>query len=96
MDLLKAIHELHGNSLVDENGIYYANGNPLTDEQLEQANILGGQMHKEFVSMQYITLRKREYDKLNQFDLQFQDSLDNGTRWVDAVKAIKAKYPKPV
>lgn len=96
MDLLKAIHELHGNSLVDENGIYYANGNPLTDEQLEQAKVLGGQMHKEFVSMQYITLRKREYDKLNQFDLQFQDSLDNGTRWVDAVKAIKAKYPKPV
>lgn len=96
MDLLKAIHELHGNSLVDENGIYYANGNPLTDEQLEQAKVLGGQMHKEFVSMQYITLRKREYNKLNQFDLQFQDSLDNGTRWVDAVNAIKAKYPKPV
>lgn len=96
MDLLKAIHKLYGNSLVDEDGIYYANGNPLTDKQLEQARVLANQMHEEAMSTQYVNLRKREYNKLNQFDLMFQDSLDNGTRWADAINSIKAKYPKPI
>ena len=39
--------------------------------------------------------RKVEYDKLNQFELQYDDSLDGGTRWKDAIQAIKDKYPKP-
>jgi hypothetical protein len=43
---------------------------------------------------QYQRDRKVEYIKLNQFELQFDDSQDNGTRWVDAINAIKAKYPK--
>lgn len=41
--ILKWYTNWHGNSLVDENGIYYANGKSLTDEQFEQANILGKQ-----------------------------------------------------
>jgi|SaaInl4_200m_RNA_FD_contig_111_39335_length_1309_multi_6_in_0_out_0_4 hypothetical protein len=44
---------------------------------------------------QYQRDRKAEYDKLNQFELQFDDSQDNGTRWVDAILEIKSKYPKP-
>ena len=44
---------------------------------------------------QYQRDRKLEYDALNQFELQYDDSLDGGTRWKDAIQAIKDKYPKP-
>lgn len=44
---------------------------------------------------QYQRDRKLEYDNLNQFELQYDDSLDGGTRWKDAIQAIKDKYPKP-
>ena len=44
---------------------------------------------------QYQRDRKLEYDNLNQFELQYDDSLDGGTRWKDAIQVIKDKYPKP-
>ena len=44
---------------------------------------------------QYQRDRKLEYDALNQFELQYDDSLDGGTRWKDAIQAIKNKHPKP-
>ena len=44
---------------------------------------------------QYQRDRKLEYDALNQFELQYDDSLDGGTRWKDAIQAIKDKHPKP-
>ena len=43
----------------------------------------------------YSDMRKPEYDDLNQFELQYDDSLDGGTRWEDAIQAIKDKFPKP-
>ena len=46
-------------------------------------------------STQYQRDRKEEYDKLNQFEMQFDDQRDGTTTWVDAINAIKAKYPKP-
>ena len=39
--------------------------------------------------------RQAEYAKLNQFEMQFDDQRDSTTTWVDAVNAIKVKYPKP-
>ena len=44
----------------------------------------------------YKSKRQAEYAKLNQFEMQFDDQRDSTTTWVDAVNAIKAKYPKPV
>ena len=44
---------------------------------------------------QYQRDRKLEYDALNQFELQYDDSLDGGTRWKDAIQKIKDKHPKP-
>jgi hypothetical protein len=43
---------------------------------------------------QYQRDRKEGYFHLNQFELQFDDSLDGGTRWGDAIQAIKDKFPK--
>ncbi len=43
---------------------------------------------------QYQRDRKEAYFHLNQFELQYDDSLDGGTRWEDAIQAIKDKFPK--
>lgn len=43
----------------------------------------------------YQRLRKAEYDKLNQYDLMYQDRVNGTNLWGEAIEAIKAKYPKP-
>ena len=48
-----------------------------------------------FFSNQYQRDRKEAYFHLNQFELLYDDSLDGGTRWKDAIQAIKNKFPKP-
>ena len=45
-------------------------------------------------STQYQRDRKEEYNKLNQFEMQFDDQRDGTTTWVDAINGIKDKYPK--
>lgn len=47
-------------------------------------------------SLSYARKRKELYDALNQFEMQFDDAINNTTTWVDAIKAIKATYPKPI
>ena len=42
----------------------------------------------------YARSRKEEYDKLNQFELISDDSINGTTTHKDAILAIKAKYPK--
>ena len=52
------------------------------------------EMQAEYDSKQYQRDRKVEYDKLNQFEMQFDDQRDGTTTWVDAINGIKDKYPK--
>lgn len=41
--------------------------------------------------------RKVAYGDIGaQLDMQYKDSLDGGTRWVDHVSAVKTSIPKPV
>ncbi len=49
----------------------------------------------EYDSQEYARKRQAEYAKLNQFEMQFDDQRDSTTSWVDAVNAIKSKFPKP-
>jgi hypothetical protein len=42
----------------------------------------------------YSESRKREYDRLNQFEMQFDDQRDGTTTWVDAINDIKDRFPK--
>jgi FtsZ-binding cell division protein ZapB len=51
---------------------------------------------KEQSKIQYIQDRKIAYDKLNQFELQFNDMQDGTNTWQEAIQAIKDKYPKPI
>ena len=43
----------------------------------------------------YQRLRKAEYDKLNQYELMFDDKINGTTKWQEAINEIKARYPKP-
>jgi len=45
-------------------------------------------------STQYARSRKEEYDKLNQWEMQFDDQRDGTSTWVDSINDIKAKFPK--
>jgi hypothetical protein len=45
--------------------------------------------------LSYSDKRKEEYDKLNQFELIGEDSINGTTNHKDAILRIKAKYPKP-
>ena len=47
-------------------------------------------------NMTYAEKREEAYPTLEeQADMQFHDSVDNTTTWVDAIQAIKNTYPKP-
>jgi hypothetical protein len=43
----------------------------------------------------YAEKRAREYRELNQLEMQYDDQVNGTTTWVDAIDAVKAKYPKP-
>lgn len=45
-------------------------------------------------AQEYARKRKAEYDKLNQFEMQFDDKKNSTTTWVDKINEIKARYPK--
>ena len=45
-------------------------------------------------ALAYQELRRSEYNKLNQDEMRYDDVKNSTTTWVDAIDAIKAKYPK--
>jgi len=52
------------------------------------------ELQEEYDAQEYARNRKAEYDMLNQYEMMFDDQRDGTTTWVDAINAIKAKYPK--
>lgn len=53
-------------------------------------------LEAETKATQYQKDRANEYKKLNQFAMQFDDSTNGTSTWIEAINEIKAKYPKPV
>jgi len=53
-------------------------------------------VYDDIINTQYQRDRLVEYNKLNQFDLQFNDSINGTTTWIEAINEIKLKFPKPV
>jgi len=51
-------------------------------------------LQTEYDAQDYARKRKAEYDKLNQFEMQFDDKKNSTTTWVDKINEIKARYPK--
>ena len=60
-----------------------------SDIQAKQA-----ELKTAYDALAYARSRKEEYDKLNQFELISDDSINGTTTHKDAVLAIKAKFPK--
>ena len=63
-----------------------------TDAEIQEAIT---RLKAEYASLEYARKRKEEYDKLNQFELIGEDSINGTTNHKDAILAIKARYPKP-
>ena len=51
-------------------------------------------LQAEYDSLAYARERKQEYDKLNQWEMQFDDNRDGTTTWVDSINEIKVRFPK--
>ncbi len=39
--------------------------------------------------------RRSEYSKLNQDEMRFDDEINGTTIWIDTIKEIKERFPKP-
>ena len=51
-------------------------------------------LQAEYDSLAYARSRKQEYDKLNQWEMQFDDQRDGTSTWVDSINEIKERFPK--
>jgi hypothetical protein len=90
-----AIYNTHSNVTVidDTEGAFDINGNSVTlDEALITAEVT--RLQTEYDSLAYARSRKQEYDKLNQWEMQFDDNRDGTTTWVDSINEIKERFPK--
>jgi hypothetical protein len=68
-------------------------GNVVTlDETLITAEVT--RLQDIYDSLAYARSRKQEYDKLNQWEMQFDDNRDGTTTWVDSINEIKVRFPK--
>ena len=90
-----AIYNTHDNvvSIDDTEGAFDIEGNSVTlDEALITAELT--RLQTEYDSLSYARSRKQEYDKLPQFEMQFDDNRDGTTTWVDSINEIKERFPK--
>jgi hypothetical protein len=76
--------------------VYIDTKEKVEDENMELALKMQKQKEDELKATKYQRLRIAEYSKLNQFAMQFDDSVNGTTTWIDAINEIKAKYPKPI
>jgi hypothetical protein len=70
-----------------------SNEDPIPSEAEVQAKMDEIQAQRD--ATLYQRLRKAEYDKLNQYELMFDDKINGTTTWQEAINEIKARYPKP-
>ena len=92
----QAIFNTHPNVVTvdDGEGAFDSQGNPVAiDQAAYDAEV--ARLEAEQAATQYQRDRKAEYDQLNQYEMMFDDEVNGTTTWIDAINAIKAKYPKP-
>ena len=76
--------------------VYIDTKEKVEDEKLALAIKMKSDKESVLRATQYQRDRAKEYAKLNQFAMQFDDSVNGTTTWIDAINEIKAKYQKPV
>ena len=95
MDILRAVSKLYGNcSQCARTGSIKIDGTPVTEEQLAEATVLAKKDEAEYRNKEYIRLRSAAYSKLNQDEMRYDDLINGTNTWVEAIEAIKQKYPK--
>ena len=97
MDICSAILKINPTAQVSVNAedleqITWHSGTP----EIPKADIVAmmAELKADYDNKQYQRDRKAEYDKLNQFELIGEDSINGTTNHRDAILAIKDKYPK--
>ena len=65
---------------------------PPTNEAIEKAI---ADIKLEWAQTEYQRKRAREYNRLNQFEMLYDDMANGTNHWKEAIDKIKAKYPKP-
>jgi hypothetical protein len=90
----KAIRNLYANTVtVRGEEAFDDNDNLIVlDEALVTAEVT--RLQAEYDSQEYARNRKQEYDKINQWEMQFDDNRDGTTTWVDSINEIKERFPK--
>ena len=93
--LADAVRELVGGAISGgetfESITYHDDQTPPTKKQAEDKL---AELQAEYDAQEYARARKAEYDALNQFELISDDTNNSTTTHIDAVNAIKAKWPK--
>ena len=79
----------------DENTLRWKDGHETTEAEQSTIDAEVTRLQAEYDSLAYARSRKQEYDKLPQFEMQFDDNRDGTSTWVDSILAIKDKFPKP-
>ena len=89
-----AIRNLYDNAVtIRGEEAFDDNDNPITlNEALITAEVT--RLQTEYDSQAYARSRKQEYDKLPQFEMQFDDQRDGTSTWVDSINEIKSQFPK--
>jgi len=86
-------------ALRDGDGIYKQVNNerlPISDDDFEQMVIDCANSKFDEQENGYKTARQEAYESIaNQLDMQYWDSVNGTTTWVDHIEQVKADNPKP-
>jgi hypothetical protein len=90
----QAIYNTHSSVKVIRSEVAYDSDNNevILDQSLVDAELT--RLQAEYDSLAYARSRKQEYDKLPQFEMQFDDQRDGTSTWVDSINEIKERFPK--
>ena len=100
-DYFKALEALVGDGVLaggksdgPMSEIFYVEDSPTLPSEAEvQAKL--ATLIADWDAQDYARNRKTEYDTLNQFELISDDTKNGTSTHIDAIDAIKTKYPKP-
>ena len=95
MDRHLAIRNTHPtvDTINGESEAWDEDGNVVVLDESKIATELA-KLQAEWDSQDYARKRKAEYNKLNQYEMMFDDKRDGTTTWVDKINEIKSRYPK--
>ena len=66
-----------------------------SDLEIVEEDLSNDEWNKKSFDQESWTIKRRaEYNELNQFEMIGEDAINGTTTHADAIKAIKAKYPK--